>query len=152
MITRHGWHLQAEPDGRFRGMGHAQPVRNRAAGEACAGAGGGLFDIDHMPRSWLLVVNASNTPRDRAWLESMNGFEMVEPGVPRFGYPILVDGRTVGPVTTGLFSPSTGKYLGMGYVEVPRANVGEEVGIVIREAVKTARIVKRPFYTSPHWR
>jgi aminomethyltransferase len=82
----------------------------------------------------------------------MIGFEMVEPGVPRHGYPISADGRTVGRVTTGLFSPSTGKYLGMGYVEVPRAGIGEQVGIIIREAVKAARIVKRPFYTSPHWR
>jgi aminomethyltransferase len=80
------------------------------------------------------------------------GFEMVEPGVPRHGYPISADGRTVGRVTTGLFSPSTGKYLGMGYVEVPRAGIGERVGIIIREAVKAARIIKRPFYTSPHWR
>ena len=82
----------------------------------------------------------------------MCGFEMVEPGVPRHGYPISVEGRTAGRVTTGLFSPSTGKYLGMGYVDVPRANIGAMVGIVIRETVKEARIVKRPFYTSPHWR
>jgi len=37
-------------------------------------------------------------------------------------------------------------------VDVPRANIGAMVGIVIRETVKEARIVKRPFYTSPHWR
>lgn len=82
----------------------------------------------------------------------MIGFEMVDPGVPRHGYPIAADGRTVGRVTTGLFSPSTGKYLGMGYVEVSRAGTGEQVGIVIREAVKAARIVTRPFYKSPNWR
>jgi aminomethyltransferase len=82
----------------------------------------------------------------------MIGFEMEEPGVPRHGYAIAADGRTVGRVTTGLFSPSTGKYLGMGYVEVSRAGVGEQISIVIREAVKKARVARRPFYTSPHWR
>jgi len=80
------------------------------------------------------------------------GFEMEEPGVPRHGYPIAVDGTEVGRVTTGLFSPSTGKYLGMGYVEPDRAAVGQRVSIVIRETPKAARIVERPFYTSPHWR
>jgi aminomethyltransferase len=80
------------------------------------------------------------------------GFEMVDPGVPRHGYPIAAEGRTVGGVTTGLFSPSTGKYLGMGYVEVPRAGIGQQVSVVIRNAPKSARIAKRPFYTSPHWR
>jgi len=80
------------------------------------------------------------------------GFEMTEPGVPRHGYDITRDGRVVGRVTTGLFSPSTGRYLGMGYVESGLAAVGTEVSIVIRDAHKAARVVQRPFYTSPHWR
>jgi aminomethyltransferase len=80
------------------------------------------------------------------------GFEMREPGVPRHGYDIASDGTIVGRVTTGLFSPSTGRYLGMGYVDTSRAVVGREVNIVIRGAHKAARIVERPFYTSPHWR
>jgi aminomethyltransferase len=80
------------------------------------------------------------------------GFQMTEPGVPRHGYDIASDGTIVGRVTTGLFSPSTGRYLGMGYVDTSRAVVGREVSIVIRDAHKAARIVERPFYTSPHWR
>jgi aminomethyltransferase len=80
------------------------------------------------------------------------GFEMQEPGVPRHGYPIAVEGKEAGRVTTGLFSPSTGKYLGMGYVEAARAVLGQPVSIVIRDTHKAARIVERPFYTSPHWR
>ena len=58
------------------------------------------------------------------------GFEMTEPGVPRHGY--VIAGRLAGKsrradrhVTTGLFSPSTGKYLGMGYVEAEHSAVGQ---------------------------
>jgi len=80
------------------------------------------------------------------------GFEMVEQGVPRQGYAIQSGGRKIGRVTTGLASPSTGLFVGMGYVEGAFAEVGQDVQIVIRETPKTARIVKRPFYTSPHWR
>ncbi len=80
------------------------------------------------------------------------GFEMEEPSVPRHGYEIAANGRTVGRVTTGLFSPSTGKYVGMGYVDTALSAVGTEVSIVIRDGHKAARIVERPFYTSPHWR
>ena len=80
------------------------------------------------------------------------GFEMKDPGVPRHGYEIWAAGRSVGHVSSGLFSPSTGKYLGMGYVEPDLAEPGQEVSIAIRESRKAARIVKRPFYTSPHWR
>jgi len=79
-------------------------------------------------------------------------FEMKEPSVPRHGYEIAADGKTVGTVTTGLFSPSTAKYVGMGYVNTAFSAVGNEVSIVIRDGHKAARIVERPFYTSPHWR
>jgi aminomethyltransferase len=80
------------------------------------------------------------------------GFEMQEPGVPRHGYSITAGGGEAGRVTTGLFSPSTGKYLGMGFVEADHAAVGQQLSIVIRETPKAARVVERPFYTSPHWR
>ena len=80
------------------------------------------------------------------------GFEMKEPSVPRHGYAIAAGGKTVGTVTTGLFSPSTGRYVGMGYVDTALSAVGNEVSIVIRDSHKAARIVERPFYTSPHWR
>ncbi len=80
------------------------------------------------------------------------GFEMIEPGVPRHGYAITAGGRPVGRVTTGLFSPTTGKYIGMGYVESGAAAVGGGISISIRDTHKAARVVERPFYTSPHWR
>ena len=80
------------------------------------------------------------------------GFEMTEPGVPRHGYEIFAEARKVGAVTTGLFSPSTGKYVGMGYVDTSRSAVGSDMSILIRDGHKAARVVPRPFYTSPHWR
>ena len=81
------------------------------------------------------------------------GFEMVEPGVPRQGYAITTaDGQKAGRVTTGLASPSTGRFLGMGYADAALSEIGTGLRIVIRDTPKAARIVKRPFYTSPHWR
>jgi aminomethyltransferase len=80
------------------------------------------------------------------------GFEMTELGVPRHGYDIATGEKLIGTVTTGLFSPSTGKYIGMGYVDAGCSAVGTDVSIRIRDAHKAARIVERPFYTSPHWR
>jgi aminomethyltransferase len=80
------------------------------------------------------------------------GFQMEEPGVPRHGYGIVEGSRPAGRVTSGLFSPSTGKYVGMGYVDAALAVTGRQIGIVIRDSAKSARIVERPFYTSPNWR
>ena len=80
------------------------------------------------------------------------GFQMTEPGVPRHGYLMAAGDRTVGRVTTGLFSPTTGNYIGMGYVDSGLAAVGNSLSIIIRDTPRAARIVDRPFYTSPHWR
>ena len=94
------------------------------------------------------LARIAQAPRERR----LAGFEMVEPSVPRQGYAITAAGREVGRVTTGLFSPVTGRYLGMGHIEAARAGIGQEVAIVIRDTPKAARIVERPFYKSPNWR
>jgi aminomethyltransferase len=80
------------------------------------------------------------------------GLEMVDQGVPRQGYSIHAGDRKIGRMTTGLSSPSTGRFVGMGYVDSAFAEIGCEVQVIIRESAKAALIVKRPFYTSPHWR
>lgn len=78
-------------------------------------------------------------------------FRMTDPSVPRGGYQIRAGSRGIGEVTTGLFSPSTGGYVGMGFVEAEYAEVGAPIQIVIRDSPKPAVIVQRPFYRSPHW-
>ena len=78
-------------------------------------------------------------------------FRMTAPGVPRQGYPLRAAGRGIGAVTTGLYSPSTGAYVGMGYVEPECTEIGTEISVMIRDEEKPAVIVERPFYKSPHW-
>ncbi len=78
-------------------------------------------------------------------------FRMKDPSVPRSGYAIRAQSRDIGIVTTGLFSPSTGGYVGIGYVDAEYSQAGTAVDIVIRDSPKPALIVPRPFYKSPHW-
>ncbi|MCD6289458.1 MAG: glycine cleavage system aminomethyltransferase GcvT [Anaerolineae bacterium] len=79
-------------------------------------------------------------------------FEMVDRGVPRHGYEVLADGMSVGEVTTGLFSPTTGRYVGMAYVPATYAAVGTDISIVIRDRPRAARIVRKPFYVPAYRR
>lgn len=74
------------------------------------------------------------------------GFEMQGKGMPRNGYDIRIGDKTVGFVTTGCASPTTGKILGMGIIDSEYAKVGNEIGIAIRKKVVPAVIVKKPFY------
>lgn len=76
------------------------------------------------------------------------GFEMIERGIPRAGYPIVQDGQTVGRVTTGMFAPTLEKNIGLGFVRPDLAKIGNQVQIVIRGKPTSARIVKTPFYAN----
>lgn len=72
-------------------------------------------------------------------------FEMLEKAIPRHGYEIFVDGKRAGEVTSGNYSPSTDKYIGMGYVEAPFTKPGQDIFVEIR-GQKKAVVVKPPFY------
>jgi len=74
------------------------------------------------------------------------GFELKERAVPRHGYKILKDGNEIGYVTSGTFSPSLEKGIGMGYVNVPFNEVGTAITIDIRGKQTAAEVVKTPFY------
>jgi glycine cleavage system T protein len=74
------------------------------------------------------------------------GFEMVEKGVAREGYPVLYADQVAGHVTSGMFSPTIGKYLGMALVPREISTRDTEIEIIIRGKPVRAKIVKRPFY------
>ncbi|MDX1412886.1 MAG: glycine cleavage system aminomethyltransferase GcvT [Candidatus Promineifilaceae bacterium] len=74
------------------------------------------------------------------------GFEMIDRGVPRHGYPIALNGEIVGEVTTGMFAPTSQRYLGMAYVPRNMTKMGTEFDVIIRGKERKAMVVKRPFY------
>lgn len=74
-------------------------------------------------------------------------FEMIDRGIPRQHYAIRdAEGKTLGEVTSGSESPSTGKLIGMGYVPADKATPGQEIFIDIRDRLIKAVVVKLPFY------
>jgi aminomethyltransferase len=74
------------------------------------------------------------------------GFEMTERGIPRQGFEIQKNGRTIGAVTSGSFIPTTGKNIGMAYMSAAEAKIGNMIDVVIREKPVRAVIVSLPFY------
>ena len=74
------------------------------------------------------------------------GFEMVDRGIPRQDYEIRKAGKTLGKVTSGTFSPTLKKNIGMGYVPVSETEPGNEIEVLVRDKALKAKIVKLPFY------
>ena len=78
------------------------------------------------------------------------GFEMIDPGIPRHGYPIKVSGDNAGAVTSGTMGPTVGKSIGLAYVPAPAARVGTRFEVNIRGRDAAASVVPTPFYRRPH--
>jgi len=57
-------------------------------------------------------------------------------------------GERIGEITSGGFGPTFGGPVAMGYVAASHAVVGAEVGVMVREAMRPARIAEMPFV--PH--
>jgi aminomethyltransferase len=77
------------------------------------------------------------------------GFEVTGRGIARHGYPVLVHDERIGEVTSGTYAPFLQKNIGLCYVPAPRAAVGTELSIDIRERKVPARVVATPFYKRP---
>ncbi|HAP35479.1 MAG TPA: glycine cleavage system aminomethyltransferase GcvT [Bacteroidetes bacterium] len=73
------------------------------------------------------------------------GMMLNEKAVPRHGYALLVNGKNIGVVTSGTFSPSLEKGIAMGYVDIPHTEVGSKIAIDVRGKMIDATVVALPF-------
>lgn len=90
-----------------------------------------------------LLAQKSEGPKKR-----LVGFVMEgRGGAPRHGYPILYECRQVGEVTSGTFSPTLEKEIGLGYVETALAAPGTSIDIEVRKKARRAEVVKGRFVT-----
>lgn len=74
------------------------------------------------------------------------GFEMTQPGIARDGYPVFINDENLGVVTSGSPAPFLKKNIGLAFVPVEFANVGQEIKIEVRGKHLNAVIVPTPFY------
>ncbi len=74
------------------------------------------------------------------------GFEMVDRGIARHGYPIVDGGEEIGVVTSGTHSPTLKKPIGLAYLPLEKSAPGTEFMVLIRGRETRARVVPTPFY------
>jgi aminomethyltransferase len=74
------------------------------------------------------------------------GFEMIDRGIARHGYPVVEGGEEIGIVTSGTHSPTLKKAIGLAYLPLDKSAQGSEFSVSIRGKEARARVIPTPFY------
>mgnify|MGYP001218274739 CR=1 FL=1 len=84
------------------------------------------------------IINSDNNSR-------LVAFQMLDRGIPRHDYEIQFRGEQIGSVTSGTQSFILKSGIGLGYVNIHNASIGNEIDIIIRDNGVKAEIIKPPF-------
>jgi aminomethyltransferase len=98
-----------------------------------------LDKLSFIGRDVLVSMKEQGVPR------RLVGIKMLDPGIPREGYPLFVNDEEVGVVTSGTMSPSLKVGIALALVTTDHAAIGTEVLVGIRQRRVKAEIVKTPF-------
>ena len=77
------------------------------------------------------------------------GLKMIDKGIPRTGYKVLVDDEEMGEVTTGTQSPTLQQNIGFALLSSEFAEQGTEVIVQVRKRQLKAVVIATPFYKRP---
>ena len=103
----------------------------------------GLMWVTKLSKGDFIGRDAIVRRMDEGINERIVGFELAGRGIPRSGHRIFVGDDEVGHVTSGTFSPSLQRGIGLGYV---RSDVSGELSVDIRGNHIEAHTVSLPFY------
>jgi aminomethyltransferase len=98
---------------------------------------------DFLGRDALLAQREQGPPR------KLVGFEVDGRGIARQGHGVVSGGARVGSVTSGTWSPTFEKALGLAYVPAELAAPGSRLELDVRGKAVPAAVVEVPFYRRP---
>jgi aminomethyltransferase len=102
---------------------------------------------------WITKLNKGDFIGKRAMVQAKEaglkrtlvGFSLSEKAVARHGYALRAGGSDIGHVTSGTFSPSLERAIGLGYVTPGHEKTGSSIGVAIRGKDVPATVVPIPF-------
>ncbi|MCO4850174.1 glycine cleavage system aminomethyltransferase GcvT [Bacillus vallismortis] len=104
------------------------------------------FAVKHKKQSDFFGKSVLSEQKEKGAKRKLVGLEMIGKGIPRHGYEVLHNGKSVGKVTTGTQSPTLGKNVGLALIAAEASEIGTVVEVEIRKKLVKAKVVKTPFY------
>lgn len=75
------------------------------------------------------------------------GLEMIDKGIPRTGYDVVLEsGQVIGQVTTGTQAPTLKKNIGFAIINKDYSEIDTEVFVQVRKRTLKAKVIPTPFY------
>lgn len=103
----------------------------------------GLLWVTKLDKGDFIGREAVARRKGEAARERLVGFELLDRGIPRKGQRIVAAGEDVGLVTSGSYSPSLDRGIGLGYVA---PGIGDAIEVAVRARNVPAGIVGLPIY------
>jgi aminomethyltransferase len=97
-------------------------------------------------KSGFIGEEALREQKTAGTARKLAGFEMIDRGIARHGYPVVADAKPIGVVTSGTQTPFLKKAIGMAYLPTELCAAGTEFTIDVRGRASAARVVSLPFY------
>jgi len=109
-----------------------------------------------VPYSWLIDWNKEfigsavlKAQKNSGIKKKIAGLEMTGRGIARHGYKVFDREKEIGVVTSGTFSPTLNKAIGLAFIDIAFSAPETEISIEIRDSMSGAKTVKIPFYKRP---
>lgn len=107
-------------------------------------AGLGMFVKTDKPE--FIGKEAVTRQKTEGVAKKVVGIELHDKAIPRAGYEVEADGKTIGTVTTGYHTVTTGRSVCMALVDREYAALDTEVEIRIRKKLFKGTVCKKRFY------
>ena len=106
-----------------------------------------------VPYSWIVDMNKEFVGKEALMARKKSsignklvGIEMTDRGIARHGYKVFHNQREIGIVTSGTFSPTLNKAIGLAFIDVVCSVPETQITVAIRDKMAEAKVVKLPFY------
>ena len=98
---------------------------------------------EFLGRGSLLKQKEQGSPRRK-----LVGLKLLTRGVPRAHYQVFKNGKSVGEVTSGTFSPTLNTGVGLCYVSSEYSDIGNHLDVKIRDQLVATEVIQLPFVPS----
>ncbi|ACL22049.1 glycine cleavage system T protein [Desulfitobacterium hafniense DCB-2] len=106
----------------------------------------GLGFFVKLEKDNFIGKEALSAQKEKGVPRKLVGLEMIERGIARSHYPLQKEGKEIGFITSGSFSPTLNKNIALGLIPPEYAQIGETLDVIIRGKAVKARIIPSLFY------